>query len=382
MARRKSRFAMAAVAVLIGAAIAGALMTVSMNVRDQVGQEFRQYGANILLVPKSNSISVTIGDVDYGAVTEQKYIEEDDLDKITEIFWANNILGYAPYLYGIASAEGHNVVLSGVWFDQIMKVSPWWDVEGNWVRDRNDTSGAMIGRTVADKLGLSVGSTLDLAYSDVNAQAQRSLVVTGIVTTGGSEDEQVFANLDMVQEFTFREGKVSTVQVSALCTGCPVEEIAGQIEQQIPYIEAKSVKSVVNAEMNILGKIEEMMGLVALVALLASALGVTTTMTASVIERTKEIGLMKALGAENRNIAAMFFAEAGMVGAVGGVAGYGAGLLVAQFIGITVFGSYVSPYWTVFPVVVGISIGVAVLASAIPIRTALGIEPAKVLRGD
>jgi putative ABC transport system permease protein len=138
--KRKSRVAIAIVAVMMGASITGALVTTSMNVKEKVGLEFRQYGANILLVPKTESIPVSIGDVDYGAVTEQRYLEESDLPKIKEISWAKNVLGYAPYLYSVVTVENQKTVLSGVWFDQIRKISPWWDLSGEWIEDRNDTN--------------------------------------------------------------------------------------------------------------------------------------------------------------------------------------------------------------------------------------------------
>jgi len=138
----------------------------------------------------------------------------------------------------------------------------------------------------------------------------------------------------------------------------------------------------VRAEMEILEKIENLMLLVAVVALAASALGVMTTMTTSVVERTKEIGMMKAIGAEKSKIASLFLLEALIIGLIGGIVGYLAGLGVAQFIGMSVFNSSVSPKLEVLPLVLGISIGIAVLASAIPVRRAISIEPAKVLRGE
>lgn len=382
ISRRKSRIAIAVIAVMIGASIAGALLTVSLNIRDKVGNEFRQYGANILLVPKTSSVSVTIGDVDYGSVTEQKYIAESDLSKIDEIYWSKNILGYAPYLYSIVETEGHKVVLTGVWFDQVQLISPWWDLEGKWIEDRSDTENAIIGTTVSKVLGLGIGDAFTIRYNDTRNESVHTLTVAGVVSTGSSEDDQIFVNLDLAQAITNRMDKVSTVQVSALCTTCPVDVIAGEIEGNITYVEAKSVKQMVSAEMSILSKIESMMLLVTGVALLASALGVMTTMTASVIERTKEIGLMKAIGADNRRIATLFLSEALLIGLVGGLLGYLVGIGVAQFIGMSVFGSTMTPVLTIVPVVVGLSIGVALLASALPVRTALNVEPARVLRGD
>jgi len=157
---------------------------------------------------------------------------------------------------------------------------------------------------------------------------------------------------------------------------------AAEIENEITYVEAKSVKQMANAEMEILDKVEEMMFLVTGVALIASAMGVTTTMTASVVERQKEIGMMKAIGAENRRIASLFFSEAVIIGVVGGILGFISGIFLAQFIGTSVFGSPIAPNpWVLF-VVLAISVGVSLLASAIPVRRAIKIEPARVLSGD
>jgi putative ABC transport system permease protein len=150
----------------------------------------------------------------------------------------------------------------------------------------------------------------------------------------------------------------------------------------IPYVEGKTVLQVAENEMELLDKIEGMMLMVTFVALAASGFGVMTTMTTSVIERTKEIGLMKAIGARSRRIAGLFFAEALIIGATGGVIGYGTGLVFAQFIGLSVFGAPVSIQPVVFPITMGIAIGITLAGSALPVRRSLRIDPAKVLRGE
>ncbi|UCF08558.1 MAG: hypothetical protein JSW28_02390, partial [Thermoplasmata archaeon] len=195
ISRRKGRIAIAIVAVMMGASITGALITTSMNIKEQVGLEFRQYGANILLVPKSESISVSIGDVDYGSVTEQRYLEESDLPKIKEINWSKNILGYAPYLYSVVTVENQKTVLSGVWFDQIKRISPWWDLTGNWIDNRSDAESAIIGITVSKVLGVGIGDDLTICYNDTVNVTQKTVKVGGIVNTGSSEDNQIFVTL-------------------------------------------------------------------------------------------------------------------------------------------------------------------------------------------
>jgi putative ABC transport system permease protein len=407
--KRKSRIAIAVISVVIGSAIATALLSVSLDVSQKVGIEFRKYGANLMVVPKSDTIEVGFPGVQFGSVTEQRYINESDLWKIKAIYWRNNVLGFAPFLYQVVSVgvgpNQQNVVLAGTYFDKdvvilqpysphdkpmfitgIQKISPWWTVNGSWIQDQNDTMSAMIGIQVADTLHLHIGDSFTVHYNEhpenTKNETSHNLTVIGIIQTDGYEDSQIFVNLQVAQNLTNRPGKLHTIQVSALCNACPVEAFAEEIQASIPYVEAKTVKQLANAEMDILGKIENMMFLITIVGLIASALGVMTTMITSVIERQKEIGLMKSIGAENRKIISLFLSEAAIIGVIGGILGYLIGIILAQFIGLSVFSTTITPRLEVIPISIGISVGVALLASILPVRRAVNVEPAIVLRGE
>jgi putative ABC transport system permease protein len=409
LSKRKSRIAIAILSVLMGAAIATALLSVSMDVSEKVGFEFRKYGANLMVVPKSDTIEVGFPGVDFGAVTEQRYINESDLWKIKSIFWRNNVLGFAPLLYQVVEIENRgekqNVVIAGTYFNKdieiiepyseyddtifntgIKIISPWWSVNGSWIENSSDYKSSMVGINVADKIGLKIGDMYKISYiknyEDPTNISYYNLTVIGIIETEGNEDNQIFVNLPVVQNITGLTGKIHTIQVSALCNDCPVDTFAYEIQGAIPYVEARTVKQLVSAEMNILGKIEDMMFLVTIVALLASALGVMTTMTTSVIERKKEIGLMKSVGAENRKIVALFLGEATIIGLIGGILGYIIGFVLSQIIGMSVFNTSISSRFEVLPIAIGISIGVSLLASILPVRRATKVEPAIVLRGE
>jgi len=403
--KRKSRIAIAVLSVIIGAAVATALLSVSMDVTEKVGYEFSKYGANLLVVPESDTIEVGFPGVGFGSVTEQKYINESDLWKIKSIFWRDNVLGFAPLLYQVVNiGEGESeqtVVLVGTYFNKdveifepdstvfktgIQTISPWWEVEGEWITNQNDTTASMIGSNVAEKLDLEIGNPYIIKYNenyeDVLNETTYNLTVVGIITTGGNEDDQIFVNLQVAQNISNRNDKVHIVQVSALCNACPVDTFATEIEEKIPYADARTVNQLVNAEMNILGKISNMMFLITIVALLASALGVMTTMTTSVIERQKEIGLMKSIGAENKKIISLFISEAAIIGVIGGIVGFVIGVILSQFIGFSVFNSSITPRFEIILVAIGISVGVSLLASIIPVRRAVKVEPAIVLRGE
>ncbi len=407
MARRRGRIAFAVISVVMGAAVITALFAVSMDVEDQVSAEFRKYGANLVVVPQSDTIEVGFPGVTFGSVTEQGYIEEEDVWRIMRISWRTNILGFAPFLYSVVRADSEtasqDVVMAGTYFNQqveiidryspsdpeaittgISVINAWWLHKGDWIGRSDDYRSSLVGVNVADKLGLELGDTFTVSYDhygDGN-ETTSNITVVGFVETGGYEDNQVLVNLQLAQDMTNKTGKVHTIQVSALCTGCPVDTFAAEIEAEIDYVEARTVKQLVSAEMSMLSKFEGMMAMVTMVAMAASVLGVTTTMTTSVIERQKEIGLMKSVGANRRRISALFLSEAAVIGTIGGIVGFIVGVFLARYIGLSVFDTAVSTNIILLPMAIGISVAVAVAASILPVRRAQAVEPAVVLRGE
>jgi putative ABC transport system permease protein len=390
--KRKTRVAIAIISVIMGAAMASALLTVSMRVEEKVAYELTNFGPNLMLFPKTDTIPVSVGGVELGTVTDQTYIEERDLEIIEEIKYSKNvrgIRGIAPYLFSVVEVDDQDIVIAGTWFDQARSINTWWSLDGEWIEDRNDTSCAIIGVSAAEKLNLKNGDFFKITYNITkhdesgnitSIETEHTFEVVGILSAGSEDDDRIFVNLDIVQNITDREDKVGMIQVTAICNQCSTDVIADEIEQSLPHIEAKTVKQVTGAQMQLLGQIEEMMVLVTIVALMASALGVMTTMTTSVVERTKEIGMMKAIGAEDRKVATLFLTEALIIGVIGGIFGYLIGIFLAQYIGEAVFESAITPNLIVFPMILGLSIGVAVFSSILPVRRAIKIEPAEVLR--
>ncbi len=374
---RRTRIAIAVLAVLLGASLVSALTSVSLDARGKAGKELRSYGANILLLPRSTSLEVGTGGLDFGSVSEQNFIPEASLPSLQSDEMASNLAGYASYLYGVAKVAGQKVVLAGTRFGDVHRVSPWWQITGNWPED-NQTSYALVGSEAARKLGLQVGSTFEASY---DGRLQK-LTVAGVVDTGATEDSQIFVSLPAAQELLNKTGLVSLVQVSTLTDRQPVAATASQIEKQVPEVRAKVIGQIAEAEAGVLSKIELLMAIVAILVLFASALTVVSTMTTTVLERTKEIGLLKALGAGKRRIALLFLSEAATIGVFGGLLGYLVGILIAQFIGQQVFGSAISFQPVVLPLSLIVALGVTILASVIPVKRAVDIDPVITLRGE
>ena len=269
------------------------------------------------------------------------------------------------------------------------KLRGWWGIEGSWPAD-DDEDGALVGTTYAAAHGLGVGDSFTLTREGITHE----FTVRGILTSGDDADRGVFIQLAQAQALLERENVVGSVEVSALttpdndlseketwyCTAY-VSSIAYQIEEVMTDSVARPVRQVAESEGTILEKTQLLMVLVTVLALIASALAIANLVTAGVMERSSEIGLMKAVGAKDKQIISLFLTETIVVGLVGGVLGYGGGLALAQAIGYMVFGSSIA----FVPVVVGlvtVLVILVVLGASIPaIRYLLRLNAAEVLHG-
>jgi len=426
--RSRRRALLAVAAIGLGTAVAAAMLSVSLDVGDRVGNELRSLGANIEITPAADSLPVEIGGMDYRPVSEGAYIPESALPKLKQIFWRNNILAFAPFLYAPAQAKGPSgpvsVILVGTWFDYpvvrtreeefltgIRALNPTWKLEGEWVDDSTTADGpldAVIGRSFAARLALRPGDVFDLTINNGEHTAQgapaRTVRVKGILTTGGAEDDQIFASLAKVQSWVGMEDKVRKVQVSALIkpedelsrrdpqTMTPVEydrwycspylsSILHQIGQALPGTTGRAVRQVAETQGSVLGKLTFLMALLAIVALLAAALSISSLANLTILERRQEIGLMKAMGAQDWLVGCFFLTEMSVQALAGGVLGFAGGHLLAQLLGRAIFGAEVTLNWLVLPAVLVVALGVSLAGTWAPIRRAVREDPARVLQG-
>ncbi len=410
--RSPRRKAMTVAAVAMGAAVATAMLGVMLDIGDRVNRELRSLGANLLVTPKARSLPVEIGGISYRPVSREDYIPEDQIPKIKSTFWQLNITGFAPSLRAAVQLQGQNVPVEGVWFLRRLRgpdgsmleaglrtVSGAWKVDGRWVNDRSPDSAAldcMVGGAVARRLGLRPGSTLELFG--------QPFTVAGIVSTGGEEEDRVFVSLETLQRLVHRPGQVDAVQVGALtkpeddfarknpakmtpaeydrwyCTPY-ISSIAHQIEEVLPMAVARPIWRVADNEGKVLRKIRGLMLLICLAALASAGLTVWSVMATTVLERRGEIAIMQATGAGNWLVAALFSAEVALEGAAGGLIGSWVGLLLAEWVGRSVFRTALEIPAMLGPVVVGAAVIASVAGAAQPLRRSLLLEPAVTLRG-
>ncbi len=419
LARRRRRKLLSVFAVALGIAVTAAVATLSLDVGDKVSRELRSFGANLSVTPAADGLPVAVGGIDYRPAGAGAFLPESSLVNLKRVFWRNNIVAFAPFLYVPATLEGQPVVVIGSWFEKTLpidksevfvtgleKLHPTWKITGQWPADE-DAGGALVGRRLAERLNLHTGQAVRLAtVAEGNAQTRPSsaeFVLRGILETGGPEDNEVLAPLASVQRWVGLEGKVRRIEISALTkpedafarsdvsrlTGAEfdrwyctpyVSSIAYQIQQAIPEAQAKPVYHVAETEGRILGRVGILMALLVVAALVAAGLAVASMMLATVLERRAEIGLFKALGATDARVAAVFLLEACTIGVLGGVAGYFFGSLLAWRLALAVFGSAVGVHWVILPVCLAVALMVTLIGSAIPLGQALKISPSLALR--
>jgi putative ABC transport system permease protein len=158
--------------------------------------------------------------------------------------------------------------------------------------------------------------------------------------------------------------------------------IAFQLEEAIPHSHAEQIRQVAQNEGTVLSRIQGLMLLVTLAALLSAALAVSAAMATAIFERRAEVGLMRALGAGSAAVAALFFVEAALLALLGGAAGYLGGTLLAREIGRSIFNSQITIQPVLLPVILGIAVIVTFAGSAAAIRRAVKFDPVYALRGE
>ena len=422
LTRQKQKLLMMACTMALGISLATAMINVMLDVGDKVNQELKTYGANIMVEPRGASILSDLYGVKEGAGVVDKFLIEDELSKLKTIFWAFNIVDFTPYLDIQARVDGvqGTVTLLGTWFAKhldiptgesvdtgIINLKSWWEVRGAWLQDA-DESGVMAGAAFAARNKLKAGDTITVSATDQQGQERsETLTIRAIFHAGDKEDDALLAPLAVVQRLSGLEGKVRRVEVSALttpendlarraaqnphslsrqeweiwyCTAY-VSAIAYQIDEVLTDSRAKAVLQVAASEGAILQKTQLLMLLLTVLSLACSALAISNLVTANVMERSTEIGLLKALGASDGQISLVILTEMLCATVLGGILGYFAGIGLAQIIGHGVFGSAVAAKGLVIPIIAVLVFVVTIGGSLPAIRMLLRLRPTEVLHG-
>ena len=364
LARRKSRMFSALCAIAIGGTVLLGMMSISYDIPRQMGREFRSYGANMVLV----------------ASGDKALLDIEDADRAVALIPPDALVGATPYRYEMVRVNMQGYTVAGTVFEGAKKTRPYWNVTGEWPQKDDDI---LIGSDIAEFTGLAPGDAIAITGRGTGgARFSRDMTVSGVVRSGGVEDEFIFMSLPVMEGMFGGTGGAEAVEVSIAGTEAELDAIASLIRQNVPEVSASLVRRVTQSEAAVLSKLQALVILVSLIVLVLTMICVATTMMTVVMERRREIGLKKAIGAENRSIAAEFLGEGVLLGGAGGILGAAFGFVFAHAVCVSVFGRGIIIDWRLLPLTVLVSIVVTVSACLWPVRRAVEVEPALVLRGE
>lgn len=416
--RRRSRAMMAVIASLVGAATLFCLASVCVAVPQQMNEEMRAYGANLIVTPAS-------------ATGKSQGIDTATVRNVTALIGAGHSVKSAAYRYESVRINSAPYTIAGVDVKAVRALNRHWNVTGDWPGSGN----VMVGRDVADALGVKVGSRVTIGYRAADASASASssasaksdsdestetaessaqgtqstqttqgeqttqatengrvssdimdnngteFRISGIVDTGGNEDSIIYATTADVSKLAGHERGADVVEYSVNAMGDDLNAIVDGINRNPnSAVKAQTVTRITSSDTRIIAMLQTLFWIVSLVVLVLTLVGVGTTISSIVSQRRNEIGLRKALGADSRAIGVEFYVESGIYGLIGGLLGTAIGYVLARVLCATVFGREIGFNWLLGAGSLLLSVAIAVIASIPPVRRATRIDPAIVLR--
>lgn len=374
--RRRSRMLVALLAIAVGATILSGLVTIYYDVPRQMGEQFRNYGANMIFTPSAG-----------------ERLTDDTVSEALSQIDSANVVGCAPYRYEAVTILERPYMAAGVDVGEVQKTSPYWSINGEWPSRSGEI---LVGTSVASTFALSVGDDMTLTYDLGSPESatideakngisenvsEKSFSVVGILDTGGNEEDYVYISLEDMEELTTDKGGYDVAELSVSANSDELSAYVDSINTD-DAVSARLVKRVTQSENTVLSKLQALVFLVTAIVLVLTMICVATTMMAVVAERRKEVGLRKALGASNNSIIFEFMGEGLLLGGVGGLLGSILGFLFAQMVSANVFNSSITFHFALVPLTILVSVLVTGLSCILPVRSAIDIDPALVLKGE
>jgi putative ABC transport system permease protein len=372
--RRKGKVFFLILGLTIGITTVVTLISVTRMMNEDISKKLDEFGANILIIPRSDDLSLSYGGMSVGGVSvDAQTLMDSDVPKIGQIEVRENISTVSPKLIGAIEIEGKKVSLMGVRFGEELRLKKWWKIHGAEPKNRDEV---LLGNEVAVRLFKSTGDSLLINGKPVK--------ISGILDETGSQDDfLIFGDLVFVQETMKKTGALSLIEVSAFCNTCPIEEIVRQISEKLPHAKVTAIKQTLQTKMEALDHFKKFSVGISIIVLLIGSLIVFTNMMASVNERKREIGIFRAIGFRKSHVVRIIFLEALIVGLIAGIVGYALGLGISHIIGPMITGMkggkiFIDPLLAMGSILLSSLIGI--LSSAYPAIHASKMDPTAALR--
>jgi len=373
LVRRKGKAMLILLGLVLGIGTVLTVISFSDAVTGDINHKLEKYGANILIVPRTENLSLSYGGIQMGGISfDMQELRASDLVAVHEIQYARNIAAMGPMALGAVKVQDRPVMLAGVDFEETRILKPWWTIEGA----RPGAGGLLAGAEAARVLGLTVGDEVTIG--------EASFAVTGLLKATGSQDDHLlFTPLATAQAILGMPGRLSLVEVAALCTACPIEEMVAQIGAALPGAKVMAIQQVVKGRMETLAQFKKLSFGVSVILMLIGSLVVLVTMTGSVRERKEEIGVFRAIGFRKRHVMRIVLTEAALIAFAAGIAGYLASMGATR-LALLLFADnpQVAVPWNLpmAAAALGMSLVVGIAAAIYPALTAARMDPNDALR--
>ncbi len=372
--RRKGKVFFLVLGLTIGITTVVTLLSVTRMMNEDISRKLDEFGANILIIPRSDDLSLSYGGMNIGGVSmDAQTLKDSDVPKIRQIEVRENVSTVSPKLIGVVEVEGKKVPLMGIRFEEELRLKKWWKIHGAEPKGRDEV---ILGNEVAVRLFKSTGDHLTIQG--------KPMKIAGVLDETGSQDDfLIFSDLSFVQEATKKSGALSLIEVAAFCNTCPIEEIVRQISEKLPHAKVTAIKQTLQTKMEALDHFKKFSVGISIIVLLIGSLIVFTNMMASVNERKREIGIFRAIGFRKSHVVRIIFLEALIVGLIAGIVGYALGLGVSHIIGPMITGMkggslFIDPLLALGAIFLSSLIGI--LSSAYPAIHASKMDPTTALR--
>jgi putative ABC transport system permease protein len=374
--RRKLKMGLLVLGLVIGVASIVGLFSITKAMEEDLANKIDEYGANMLIVPDNDNVSISFGGIIVEGVGQVKDFDMSIIDKMRTIKNKETLNIISPKLLADDSINGKQALLVGVQFSEELRLKKWWQV--NWIEGKKTPTAeeVLVGSEAARVLGLAPGNK-------VNIKGQEFQVTGTIQPTGSSEnDSAIFIDLSTLQKLTNRPQAVSLVEAAAFCYTCPIFEVTTQLQEKLPGTKVSALKESVQNRDDMVKKFGVFALAVSGIIMIIGWLVVLISMMSSVKERTREIGVFRAIGYRKSHVIQIVLTEATILSLIGGIIGYLIGMSVASAFGSVVAQMDVQVVWQ--PLIALYAIGgavvIGIVASAIPAWQATRLDPVEALR--
>ncbi len=389
----RGRLAVALIALASGAAVTTALINLNLDAERKISGEFRVFGGSAVMLPNPlmalkpvtpTANAMTRYTIPSDNASSTPLLSESIIKAMNSFVEGNGVV-VTPFLYVVGAVDAgeaqQQLIVVGTLVVDSGNFAPWWKISGHSIPDINDTTQCLIGVNVARQLNLAPGSSIALHYPALSGERSVSLIVAGVVSSGGQEDSQVIANLQVVQKLAGLEGRIGSIAVESGGESDKTAWVIDRLSSDYPDVEVRPVPQIAQAEASLLPRIRGLIFFMVTIILVLTTLCVFASMAALAMERRRDVGLMKAIGGQMSRVVRLFLTEAGTLGLLGGLIGYVAGIFLSRWIGQRAFHVAIEARPEVLPLVVALMVAVA-LAGALPLRLLSHVRPAEILRGE